>query len=54
MISTILEQKKWGRDLFGVMCQISALHYTAPIIQFLNAGEAGKWELEKLITGKQF
>lgn len=42
MITTILKQKKLGRDLFSVMCQISALHYTATIIQFLNAGEAGK------------
>lgn len=35
MISPIFKtQKKWGRDLFGVMWQISALHYIATIIQF--------------------
>lgn len=53
VISPILEQKKLGSDLFGVVCQISALYYITAIIQFPNAEEAGKWKLEKHITGTQ-
>lgn len=50
----ILKQKKLGRYLLGLMCQISALHYTRTIIQFPNTEKAGKWELEKHIIDKQF
>lgn len=50
VVSLILEQKKLGRYLLGLMCQISALHYTATIIQFPNTEKAGKW---KHIIGKQ-
>lgn len=53
VISPILKQKKLGSDLFGVLCQISALCYITTIIQFLNAEKAGKWKLEKHITGTQ-
>lgn len=54
IVSLILKQKKLGRSLLGLMCQVSALHHTATIIQFPNNEKAGKWELEKHIIGKQF
>lgn len=43
-VSLILKQKKLGRYLLGLMCQIFALHCTATMIQFPNTEKAGKWK----------